>query len=441
MDSTIADDLSLSGKTSLYLRAARGGERVVHLELSRNLAVSQIVGEDGQAVTFFQNQDLTPHEATRRGNDAIVVVLPAAKKVGDEFRLEVGYRGNVISNAGNGVEFVGERGTWFAHVGGEHFASFDLNFRWPKRLTLVATGAKVETHDDTEPKSGRWRSETPFATAGFNLGEYRVASTGEAPRVHIYANKELEDEITKRLLERSGTQLDNTISFAHPLSGTVSSVVAAPPPPSPSAALNELGKQVLDSIHYFGQLNGPFPFDNLDIARFPDRWTRLAGFDLPFDAGVPARHHPGAGRDQRVGAARVAQRDAVPRSGAPVVGQSNGRGELPRYLDRRRPGELSGLTLFREQKTGGTSLDRVAGTLPGRPAGQTAGADGIDRNHRTDRTTDAGGATGDAQGSRSVRDDHVWQGNLGVSYAARIDARVRVETIRTRNSENCCGPS
>lgn len=269
VDSTIADDLSLSGKTSLYLRAARGGERVVHLELSRNLAVSQIVGEDGQAVTFFQNQDLTPHEATRRGNDAIVVVLPTAKNVGAEFRLDVGYRGNVISNAGNGVEFVGERGTWFAHVGGEHFASFDLNFRWPKRLTLVATGAKVETHDDTEPKSGRWRSETPFATAGFNLGEYRVATSGEAPRVHIYANKELEDEITKRLLERSGTQLDSTISFAHPLSGTVSSVVAAPPPPSPSAALNELGKQVLDSIHYFGQLNGPFPFDNLDIAQIP----------------------------------------------------------------------------------------------------------------------------------------------------------------------------
>ena len=269
VDSTIADDLSLTGKTSLYLRAARSGERIVHLELSRNLAVSQIVGEDGKAVTFFQNQELTPQEATRRGNDAIEVVLPAAKKAGDEFRLEVSYRGNVISNAGNGVEFVGERGTWFAHVGGEHFATFELNFHWPKRLTLVATGTKVETHDDTEPKSGRWRSETPFATAGFNLGEYRVASTGEAPRVHIYANKELEDEITKRLQDRGTTQLDNSISFAHPLNGTVTSVIAAAPPPSPSAALNDLGKQVLDSIHYFGQMNGPFPFENLDISQIP----------------------------------------------------------------------------------------------------------------------------------------------------------------------------
>jgi hypothetical protein len=242
---------------------------MVHLELSRSLSVSEILGDDGKPVTFFQNQDLSPQEATRRGNDAIVVVLPEAKNAGDEFHLEVSYRGNVIASAGNGVEFVGERGTWFAHVGGEHFATFDLSFRWPRRLTLVATGAKVESHEDTDPKSGRWRSEIPFATAGFNLGEYRVATTGDAPKVHIYVNKELEDAITSRLLEHGTTQLDNTISFAHPLNGTMTSVVAAAPPPSPSAALNDLGKQVLDSIRYFSQTNGAFPFSSLDIAQIP----------------------------------------------------------------------------------------------------------------------------------------------------------------------------
>jgi peptidase M1-like protein len=269
VDSTIADDLTLGGKTTLYLRAARSGERMVQLELSRNLSVSEILGGDGKPLIFFQNQDLSPEEATRRGNDAIIVVLPEAKKAGDEFALEVTYRGNVIANAGNGVEFVGERGTWFAHVGGEHFATFDLSFRWPKRLTLVATGAKVESHEDTDPKSGRWQSEIPFATAGFNLGEYKVATTGDAPKVYIYANKELEDAITSRLQEHSSSRIDNTISFTHPLSGTLSSVIAAQPPPSPSAALNELGRQVLDSIRYFGPMNGAFPFERLDIAQIP----------------------------------------------------------------------------------------------------------------------------------------------------------------------------
>jgi hypothetical protein len=269
VDSAIADDLTLSGKTVLELKAVRSGERMVQLELSRNLAVSEIRGDDGKPVIFFQNEDLSPQEATRRGNDSIVVVLPEAKNAGEELHLEVAYRGNVIASAGNGVEFVGERGTWFAHVGGEHFAAFDLGFRWPKRLTLVATGAKVEAHDDTDPKSGRWRSEIPFATAGFNLGEYKVATTGEGPQVYIYANKELEDAIMSRLQERSAGRVDTATSFIHPLNSAVSSVVAAPPPPSPTAALNELGKQVLDSIRYFSQTNGTFPFERLDIAQIP----------------------------------------------------------------------------------------------------------------------------------------------------------------------------
>lgn len=269
VESAIAEDLSLEGTTSLNLKVARSGERVVHLELSRNLAVSEILGDDGKPVAFFQNQDMSPQDALRRGNDAIVVVLPEAKRAGSEFHLRVKYHGNVIASAGNGVEFVGERGTWFAHVSGEHFALFDLKFRWPRRLTLVATGTRVESHEDSDPKSGRWRSEVPFATAGFNLGEYKTATTGEAPRVRIYANKELEDAIAKRLGERVSPQIETAPSFIHPLGGTITSVVAASPPPSPADALNQLGGQVLDSIRYFGRMNGAFPFDHLDIAQIP----------------------------------------------------------------------------------------------------------------------------------------------------------------------------
>src|SRR5580704_196504 len=42
VDSSIADDLSMSGKTSMRLKCVRGGERVVPLELSRNLEVKSV---------------------------------------------------------------------------------------------------------------------------------------------------------------------------------------------------------------------------------------------------------------------------------------------------------------------------------------------------------------------------------------------------------------
>ena len=269
VESNIADDLSLEGKTTLRLKAVSSGDRIIHLELSRNLAVSEIFGDDGKALIFFQNQDLRGQELMRRGNDTVMVVLPEAKNAGDEFHLRVSYHGSVIASAGNGVEFVGERGAWFAHIGGEHFAAFDLAFRWPKRFTLVATGTKMETHEDNAYKSGRWRSGTPFATAGFNLGEYKVASAGEAPKIQIYANKELEDAIAKRLLERDSTRIDTTTSFVHPLNGTVTTVLPTEPAPSPTAALSALAGEVVDSVQFFRRLNGPFPFDHLDVAQIP----------------------------------------------------------------------------------------------------------------------------------------------------------------------------
>ena len=135
--------------------------------------------ENGAPLFYFQNEDMSRHDILERGNDALLIVLPAPVRLGEEIRLEVRYHGNVISSAGNGVEFVGERGTWFAHVGGgDHFALFDLTFRWPKRLTLVATGVRTDLHDDGDVKTGRWQSRVPFAVAGFNLGEYKDGNCG-----------------------------------------------------------------------------------------------------------------------------------------------------------------------------------------------------------------------------------------------------------------------
>jgi hypothetical protein len=54
VDSSIADDLSLQGKTTLHLRVGRAGERVVAVELSRQLTVDEIQGEDGQPLADFK---------------------------------------------------------------------------------------------------------------------------------------------------------------------------------------------------------------------------------------------------------------------------------------------------------------------------------------------------------------------------------------------------
>jgi hypothetical protein len=271
VDTTIENDLSLTGRTTLHLKALRAGERVVGLELSRNLAVEGVKLENGASLFYFQNEDLSRHDILERGNDALLVTLPAPVKQGEEIRLEVRYRGNVISSAGNGVEFVGERGTWYAHVGGgDHFALFDLTFRWPKRFTLVATGAHTDLRDDGDVKSGRWQSRVPFAVAGFNLGEYKVeTAAGDHPKVELYANKQLEEAIVALLEKNPGDGASLPGMFQSPRQRGLSGAIPEAPPPSPAAVLKRLGSEFTDSIRFFERLDGPFPFERLDVSQIP----------------------------------------------------------------------------------------------------------------------------------------------------------------------------
>jgi hypothetical protein len=271
VDTTIENDLSLAGRTTMHLKTVRSGERVVPLELSRNLAVEEVKLESGARLSYFQNEDMSRHDILERGNDALLVVLPGPARLGEEIRLEVRYRGNVISSAGNGVEFVGERGTWYAHVGGgDHFALFDLRFRWPKRFTLVATGARTEQHEDGDVKAGRWQSQVPFAVAGFNLGEYKVETAGgDRPKVELYANKQLEDAILVLLQKNSGDTTSLPEMFQSPRQRGLSGRIPEAPPPDPAAVLKRLGSEVTDSIRFFERLNGPFPFERLDVSQIP----------------------------------------------------------------------------------------------------------------------------------------------------------------------------
>ncbi len=197
-------------------------------------------------------------------------VLPAGKPAGADFHLQIAYHGSVITDAGNGVYFVGDRGAWYAHIGGEHFTPYDLTFHWPKRLTLVATGVESEAREDGETKSGRWRSERPFPTAGFNLSQYQMASTSGQPKIQVYANKELEEAILARLQFTAPnavpppSMLDHYRDTDH-----FSGAADQPPAPSPTSALKQLGASVQDSIHFFENVNGAFPFDHLSVTQIP----------------------------------------------------------------------------------------------------------------------------------------------------------------------------
>jgi hypothetical protein len=266
---TIFPDLALEGRATLELKAVGGRERIVPLELSRRLAVGSVTDDSGRSLAFFQNEEMTRDEIAQRGNDSVFIVLPQAPPAGAEFHLQITYRGNVISDAGNGVYFVGERGSWFPHVAGSSFfVPFDLSFRWPRKLQLVATGKKVKEREAEEWREGHWKSEQPIPVAGFNLGDY-VSGRIETDtwKIELYANRQLEREVANRVSRP--TVIEAPVGRT-PAGRTITSRVIWPdPPPSPAAILGPLGENLADAIRFYETLMGPFPFERLAVAQIP----------------------------------------------------------------------------------------------------------------------------------------------------------------------------
>jgi len=270
METTVLPDNSLDATAAVHVRAEHSGERLLTFQLSRALHAESVTDERGNPLAYFQNEGMNLQERSVRGNDYLHVVLPQPAQQAQEFTIHFHYRGNVIEDAGNGVIFVGARESWYPHFGDQaDFASYDLTMRWPRRLKLVATGAKIDEQIAGDFRVGHWRSDKPLSIAGFNLGEYASNSiTTESRIIDVYANRQLEQALSNRLGSPSPDPLPS-IDTPLRLPGGRSREAMPPPPPSPADALKQLAKDIDSSIRFYEHFSGPFPFHTLSVSQIP----------------------------------------------------------------------------------------------------------------------------------------------------------------------------
>jgi Peptidase family M1 domain len=272
IETTLRTDTSLDGKAEVRLRAETPGQRAITFSLSRQLSVDSITNERGEALEYFQNQGVRQENVGARGADYVFVVLPVAPARGSEVSVRFHYHGSVIENSGNGVLFVSARDSWYPRVGSmADFADYDLTMRWPKKLRLVATGTKIDEHDEGESRTGHWRTDRPSSLAGFNVGEYvSAAVTSETHAIELFANRELEQALQEKM---EHAQPHNDIAIAAPVGSTrfgAGNRMELPTiQPSPADSLKVLAREVDSSIRFYEAFNGPFPFQKLNISQIP----------------------------------------------------------------------------------------------------------------------------------------------------------------------------
>ena len=267
IDTRIDADNSLQGHAELQLESESNADQVLVFLLSNRLRVSEVRDEEGKQLEIFQGQP--PGEsASAFGADWVAVALPSARPVGSRFRLDFTYQGRVISDVGNGVLYVSAHEGWYPNRGLNMRARYDLTFRYPDRLTLVATGARVEESSEAGWKRSRWVSETAFPVAGFNLGPYdsRLRKIGKTT-IEVYATSEAEAALERRHAAATRTGLRTVLLPSGRL--TVEPVPKVVKPLAPSALLDQVAEGAARAIRYYESLFGPFPYPRLAIAQIP----------------------------------------------------------------------------------------------------------------------------------------------------------------------------
>ncbi len=264
---------TLNAEALLQLEVGQSGQRALLFELSRFLKIREVTA-DGSPLEFIQNQALEGTELARRGNDLLAVVFPQPLRAGQRMELRFVYGGDVLSEAGGGLLYVGARGTWYPNRG-MAMSNFDLEFHYPPGWTLVATGKRMEVAPlfaaagDGGPANAqgeqvsRWVSERPIPVAGFNLGKYeRATARAGDVIVESYAAAGVE-----RTFPQGRPEL--ILPQRKPLQLGEPPLVIAPPPPSPARNAQLVADRSARAVEFFARRFGPYPYSDLALTQMP----------------------------------------------------------------------------------------------------------------------------------------------------------------------------
>ncbi len=268
INAVLQPDLHLKAVTRMKLTPSKATNAAMSFEISRSMRVTG-AKVDNEPAEVFMRESLRANAVRGSENELFLLISARPLEPGRAHEIEFSHEGDVISSAGNGVYFVGSRGNWYPNRGGG-FAQYELTFKYPKALNLVATGDVVSEETDGDSRITRRKTSSPIRFAGFNLGEYARASVTRAgTTVEVYANRKIE-----AALERKPPR-DLIVLPQQPWSrgarppADLQGITAAAPPRNPTARLQELATEIASAMEFMSATFGPSPLKTLTVSPIP----------------------------------------------------------------------------------------------------------------------------------------------------------------------------
>ena len=158
------DDLAARGEARILLRPELSGLRTVSLNLMEELEVEEV--RDGE------QRELRWHRIDR----FVHVLLPEPTERGRTLELAVLYQGKPLEQLNNFSFALRDTSAWYPHAGQLDRAVYDLTFRWPERLQLLASGALVEEGVEDGRRRQRRRMDVATTHVSFEVGLFDVVT-------------------------------------------------------------------------------------------------------------------------------------------------------------------------------------------------------------------------------------------------------------------------
>jgi hypothetical protein len=263
IESTLNADLSLDCVTRVKVKPLADGAHAVSFQMTAEMALGSVT-VDGQPAEILQRDSL---RSSIGRNDELFLVFPREPlRAGREYEFEFKHSGKVIQAAGDHVYYVTARGNWYP-THNVQFAQYDLVFRYPVDLDLVAAGDIVEDRTEGDLRVTRRRTASAIRFAAFNLGHYEQVQVERSGYVvDVCANRALETA----LLPKMQPTLSLPATGARQSQGSIMVGPAqASPAPSPVAELQRVATEVASSVEFMVSRFGPPALPHITVSPIP----------------------------------------------------------------------------------------------------------------------------------------------------------------------------
>lgn len=203
LDVTIEKNGHLTGTTTTTIIPFAPGMRVVPLRLFHKLRVESVMDENRQPLSFIQEKKDEDYQLS--------IILPKPLPPAKQLSFTTHYSGpDAVINLGWGSFFPLARTSWYpnSYMTG-NYANYQITFRIPQGLTMVATGSKIEERNEGDYAVSEWKTEVPIPVAGFNFGQFKkndIQLPEQNVMLETYANTDLTLNTSNMMKKTLGEQ-------------------------------------------------------------------------------------------------------------------------------------------------------------------------------------------------------------------------------------------